>query len=47
MERLQALENVADSNSPNCFQMDTRWKTGEKKTERNLEKNGGERYERT
>ena len=41
------LENAADSDSPNCSQMDTRWKTGEKKTERNMEKNGGARNERT
>ena len=41
------LENAADSNSPNCSQMDTRWKTGERKTERNLEKNSGARNERT
>ena len=40
------LENAADSNSLNCSQMDTRWKTGERKTERNLEKNGGARNER-
>ena len=41
------LENVAHNNSPNCSQIDTGWKTGERKTERNLAKNGGARNERT
>ena len=41
------LENATDSSSPNCSQMDTKWKTGERKTERNLEKNCGARNERT